>query len=156
MSALFERVIGAAAVALLGLGCGSALAQPPAGYQPPAGVQGSPDYHFDRREALSNIVTAGPVAEREALRGFILSTQHGAPDYGSMTPDLAASVQRQAPALVQKVRALGDLKSIYPAHTAHGQPRVYKASFQNGDVAFAVGPLSDTGRLTELAYQVLP
>ena len=54
---------------------------------------------------------ASPGTE-ESLRRYIVSLEHGRPNYDEMAPQLAAAVNRQLPKIMSTIDGLGEFKSL--------------------------------------------
>jgi pimeloyl-ACP methyl ester carboxylesterase len=88
------------------------------------------------------------------LRRTIADLQQGAPDAGSMTPELGAAVQAQAAAIAGSLRALGQLQQMEFAGVERGMD-VYKVTFANGATQWLIG-MSPDGRIAGLFFKPLP
>lgn len=92
--------------------------------------------------------TAGP------LRKVITDLQRGAPDAGSMEPELGAAVQTQAPAIAGMLKSLGSLQRIEFASTEGGTD-TYKVTFEYGATHWRIR-MSPTGKIAGLLLKMLP
>jgi uncharacterized membrane protein len=89
----------------------------------------------------------------DSLRRYILSVEHGHPNYEEMSPQLAAAVNQQLLTVMKLINGLGELKSLtYQGADLRGAD-VYLAAFERGRLEWHIGPLVD-GKVT--SRQVKP
>jgi uncharacterized membrane protein len=107
----------------------------------------------DRGEPLKSR-PASPGTE-DSLRHYILSVEQGHPNYEEMSPQLAASVNRQLPKVMALIDGLGEFKSLtYEGMDSDGAD-VYLAAFARGRLEWHIGPLVD-GKVTYRHVRPLP
>jgi hypothetical protein len=97
---------------------------------------------------------AGPGTE-DSLRRYILSVAQGSPNYQEMSPQLAASVNRQLPKIKALIDGLGELKSLTYRGTDSDGADVYVAAFARGRLEWHIGPLVD-GKVAYRHFRPLP
>ncbi len=96
---------------------------------------------------------ASPGTE-ESLRRYIVSLENGHPNYEEMSPQVAASVNRQLPKIMPIINGLGQFKSLtYEGSDSDGLD-VYVAAFARGRLEWHVGPLAD-GKVTYRNFRPL-
>jgi len=103
----------------------------------------------DRGEPLKSPGT------EDSLRRYILSLEHGHPNYEEMSPQLAASVNRQLPRIRALIDGLGEFKSLTYEGTDSDGSDVYVATFARGQLEWHIGPLAD-GKVTYRHFRPLP
>jgi hypothetical protein len=86
----------------------------------------------DRGEPLKSRA-ASPGTE-DSLRHYILSLEQGHPNYEEMSPQLAASVNRQLPKIKALIDGLGEFKSLTYEGTDSDGSDVYVAAFARGQL----------------------
>ena len=107
----------------------------------------------DRGEPLKSR-PASPGTE-DSLRRYILSLEQGHPNYEEMSPQLAASVNRQLPKIKALIDRLGELKSLTYEGTASDGSDVYVAAFAGGQLEWHIGPLAE-GKVNYRYFRPLP
>lgn len=95
-----------------------------------------------------------PHATEGPLRKIIGDLQRGAPDTGSMEPELGAAVQAQAAAMAGLLKSLGRLKQVELTNTANGAD-TYRVTFENGASNWTIR-LSPAGKIGGLFFKPLP
>ncbi|MBR1091651.1 alpha/beta fold hydrolase [Bradyrhizobium manausense] len=88
------------------------------------------------------------------LRKIIADLQQGAPDTGSMVPELGAAVQVQAAAIAGSLKSLGKLQQMEFAGVDHGSD-VYIVTFEHGATRWLLR-MSPDGRIAGLFFKPLP
>lgn len=88
------------------------------------------------------------------LRKIIADLQRGAPDLGSMEPELGAAVQAQAAAMASLLKSLGPLKQVELTNTGYGAD-TYKVTFENGASNWTIR-LTPAGKIAGLFFKPLP
>lgn len=93
--------------------------------------------------------------ETEApLRKIITDLQQGAPDAGSMEPELGAAVQAQAAAISGLLKSLGKLQQVEFASAERGTD-IYKVTFENGATNWMIR-MSPAGKIAGLVFRPVP
>jgi hypothetical protein len=101
------------------------------------------------RQALPSRMSPAAGSEETLLR-YIDELGRGAPDYASMTPDVAAVTQRNL-ALDRAILAqLGPVRSIYFRGVSWSGVDIYTVHFANGSADWRIGLVRD-GRIGRLA-----
>ena len=101
------------------------------------------------RRPLPPRVSPLPNSE-ETLRRYIDELGRGAPDFSSMTPDIAAITRRDL-ALERAILAqLGPVRSIYFRAVSWSGVDIYTVHFANGSADWRIGLLRD-GRIGRIA-----
>jgi beta-lactamase regulating signal transducer with metallopeptidase domain len=90
-----------------------------------------------------------------ALHKTIAAQIAGTPDYDDMTPQLAAAVRRQMPAIAPSLAQLGALQDIkFQGVTPKGWD-LYDVRFANGDTQWRIA-LNASGKISGLLFQAMP
>jgi alpha-beta hydrolase superfamily lysophospholipase len=129
----FSRFAAVSAVAIL-----SGAAAPPL----PEGVRMMLAQNDAARE------TEGP------LQKIITDLQRGAPDAGSMEPELGSAVQAQAAAVAGMLQPLGSLQKI-EFKSAESGTDTYKVTFENGATNWMIR-MSPAGKIAGLFFKPIP
>ena len=101
-------------------------------------------------------IIAKPHPDREAsVRRYVESLIKGTPNYNDMTPSLADNVRQQSSQIVQRIKALGALKSIsFQQGTADGSD-VYLVTFEHGQAEWTIGPLTADGKVQARSFRLI-
>jgi hypothetical protein len=86
-----------------------------------------------------------------ALTKLLESMQNGAPDYGLLTPGMAATLRAQYPAASAKMKSWGALKNLWYRGPDRSGADFYQAQFENALVVCAVMPLTAEGKISDEA-----
>ncbi len=110
-----------------------------------------------RAESAPAGVTPSPGTE-DSLRRFIESEQNGQPNYEEMTPALAAANRSSQPDNDLRMQRLGALQSLsFSGKDPAGRDMdIFDARFENGRAEFAIGPLTEDGKVAVRSWRVLP
>lgn len=90
------------------------------------------------------------------LRQFIEADAKGAPAFDIMSPLLAAAVRQQQPMADAETAKAGKLKSVTFVGVGPGGNDIYKASYENMQLQYRVGPLTADGKLNAVTRLALP
>lgn len=81
--------------------------------------------------------TATPASEA-AVRAAIEGLQSGQPDYGRMSPTLAAATREQLPQIQAMIVKLGALHSVSFKGVGQGGADIYQLQFENGSLEYRI------------------
>ena len=93
-------------------------------------------------------------AAETALRTSIAAMQSGTPNYGDMTPDLAAKVREQAATVTPLVKGFGELLGVTHVATQSGS-ELFLVMFANAPTQWIVGQNAE-GKITALLFRPAP
>ncbi|MCG2626174.1 alpha/beta fold hydrolase [Bradyrhizobium sp. WYCCWR 13023] len=85
------------------------------------------------------------------LRKIIADLQQGAPDTGSMEPELGSAVQAQAAAIAGLLQSLGRVQQLEFTGTENGTD-VYKVTFERGAASWRI-LMAPTGKIAGLLFK---
>jgi hypothetical protein len=97
-----------------------------------------------------------PQPASRQLVELLKSMERGKPNYADLTPELAATVQAQWPALQMSLKGWGGLESIYFLRHGDDGSYVYVVSFKHRQVVCEVTAADANSKLTGLKFAEAP
>ena len=92
----------------------------------------------------------------ESLRRYIDSLEAGKPNYGEMSPQLAAAVRRQLPMIEDIIHRVGTFQFMMFKGVGQDGMDVYDVTFEHGQLEWRIAPLSSDGRVLMRGFHELP
>ncbi len=91
-----------------------------------------------------------------ALRHQIETLERGDPDYAAMGPGLADATRQQLPQIRALFKKIGALKSLEFGKVLPNGADLYLATFEHGELACTITPLSPDGKVTGDFFHLMP
>lgn len=91
-----------------------------------------------------------------SLRRYIDALEKGQPNYGEMSPMLAAAVRQQLPTIRQIIQKVGAFQSLTFKGVGRDGLDVYDATFTHGQLEWRIAPLSADGKAESRGFRELP
>ncbi len=97
-----------------------------------------------------------PQPATKQFLGLVISMLRGQPNYASLAPDAASTLQAQWPSVQASFKTWHALYSLYFIRTGDDGSYIFKTGLKNRQVLWEVGRLDAEGRITSLKYEDLP
>ena len=78
------------------------------------------------------------------------------PDYGEMSPQLAAAVRRQLPMIEDIIHRVGTFQFMMFKGVGQDGMDVYDVTFEHGQLEWRIAPLSSDGKVLMRGFHELP
>lgn len=94
---------------------------------------------------------------RSRVLGYIQALEHGGePDYGGMTPQVAAAARAQLPRIRRLLHEQGEFRSLAFGRVAPNGWDLYVATFARGRLLWMIAPLTADGKVAGLFVRPMP